>query len=91
MAGSRSGSASVYFDIFSIRYGRRCFIEDLIVLPGQRGKRIGAQLLEAAADSGRKHGCDHLELNSGNSRLDAHRFYRANGLTQDSLNFTKLL
>lgn len=86
--GKPVGLASVYFDIVSIRFGRRCFVEDLIVLPYERGKKVGAQLLEAAADWGRRHGCEHLELNSGNRRVDAHRFYKANGMTQDSLNFT---
>jgi len=89
--GRAVGLASVYVDIFSIRYGRRCFVEDLVVLPDQRGKGVGAQLLEAACDWGRRFGCEHLQLNSGNGRGDAHRFYASNGMEQDALVFTKQL
>jgi GNAT superfamily N-acetyltransferase len=89
--GKPAGLASVYVDILSMRYGRRCFVEDLIVLPDRRGTGVGAQLLEAACDWGRRFGCDHLQLNSGNARKDAHRFYKANGMEQDSLVFSKRL
>jgi GNAT superfamily N-acetyltransferase len=91
VGGKPVGLASVYVGIFSMRYGRRCFVEDLVVLPDQRSTGVGAQLLEAACDWGRKHGCDHLQLNSGNGRADAHRFYKANGMEQDALVFTKRL
>jgi len=30
----------------------------------------------------RTHGCTHVELASGAGRVDAHRFYRAQGMAQ---------
>jgi len=82
------GLASVYADILSIRFGPRCWLQDLIVTASHRGRWIGAQLVEAAADWARERGCTHLELASGEGRKDAHRFYMAQGMSQ-SYNFTK--
>jgi GNAT superfamily N-acetyltransferase len=86
-SGTVVGLASVYADIPSIRFGQRCWLEDLVVVSWRRGSGAGRALLEAAAAWGRERGCTHLELNSGNGRKDAHRFYLANGMSQDSLSF----
>jgi GNAT superfamily N-acetyltransferase len=85
------GAATVYVDTVSIRYGLRCWVEDLIVLPSQRGGGVGKLLLDAAMEWGRAQGCDFVQLHSGLGRKDAHRFYLANGMEQDSLVFTKNL
>jgi GNAT superfamily N-acetyltransferase len=85
--GVAVGLASVYVDIESIRFGRRCWLEDLVVTSTRRSGGVGRALLEAATAWARERGCTHLELNSGNGRKDAHRFYLSNGMTQDSLNF----
>jgi GNAT superfamily N-acetyltransferase len=82
------GLASVYADILSIRYGPRCWLQDLIVTSSHRGAGVGAKLIDAASDWARDRGCTHLELSSGDGRKDAHRFYRAQGMSQ-SYNFTK--
>jgi GNAT superfamily N-acetyltransferase len=82
------GLASVYADILSIRYGPRCWLQDLIVTASDRGRGMGAQLLDAARDWARERGCTHLELSSGAGRADAHRFYLSQGMSQ-SYNFSK--
>jgi len=82
------GLASVYADILSIRYGPRCWLQDLVVTASHRGRGIGAQLLDATSNWGRDRGCTHLELGSGARRADAHRFYVSQGMSQ-SYNFTK--
>jgi GNAT superfamily N-acetyltransferase len=69
------GFASAYLDLESIRYGRRCWVEDLAVDPGRRSEGIGKALLDAAKEWAREHGATHLELDSGIARTDAHRFY----------------
>ena len=86
-----AGAATVYVDTLSIRYGLRCWVEDLVVLPSQRGRGVGKLLLDAALDWGREHRCDFVQLHSGLGRKDAHRFYLANGMEQDSLVFTRRL
>jgi len=76
------GLASVYADILSIRYGPRCWLQDLVVASSYRSKGVGAQLLNAATDWARERGCTHLELGSGMGRKDAHRFYLSQGMAQ---------
>ncbi len=83
------GLASVYVDLPSLRFGQRCWLEDLVVASASRGQGIGPRLLDAATDWARERGCTHLELDSGNARTDAHRFYLAQGMAQDGLVFTR--
>ncbi len=85
--GTLVGLASVYVDIASIRYGTRCWLEDLVVTSGRRGTGVGARLLVEATAWARERGCTHLELDSGNARKDAHRFYIDQGMEQQSLVF----
>jgi GNAT superfamily N-acetyltransferase len=76
------GLASVYADIQSIRYGLRCWLQDLVVTREYRSRGVGRHLLDAATEWARDHGCTHLELSSGAGRLDAHRFYEREGMTR---------
>jgi len=76
------GLASVYRDIESIRYGRRTWLQDLVVDRAARSGGIGRALLAAAADWARERGCTHLALSSGSGRKDAHRFYEREGMEQ---------
>jgi len=81
------GMLALYVDFLMIRYGLRCWLEDFVVLPSERSRGAGRALLEAATVWARTHGCTHIQLNSFNARKDAHRFYVANGMTQDSFSF----
>ena len=69
------GLATVYLDIVSVRFGQRAWVEDLVVVPNQRSAGVGKALLDAAKAWAREKGATHLELESGEARLDAHRFY----------------
>ena len=73
--GAIVGICSVVLDIASVRFGRRAWVEDLAVHPDHRSAGHGKALLDAAKDWGRRHGASHLELDSGEARADAHRFY----------------
>jgi GNAT superfamily N-acetyltransferase len=86
--GQLIGLASVYADVISIRYGPRCWLQDLVVRKDQRRRGIGRMLLDAATEWARAHGCTHLELSSGSGRTEAHRFYLREGMTQ-SLTFQR--
>ena len=77
------------FEELSIRFGLRCWLEDLVVTAARRGEGIGRRLLDAATDWARARGCTHLELNSAPARKDAHRFYLASGMAQSALNFSR--
>ena len=78
--GHAIGLASVYVDLVSMRFGRRCWLEDLVVTASARGRGVGRRLLDAAMEWAREHGCTHLGLVSAAARVDAHRFYVANGM-----------
>jgi GNAT superfamily N-acetyltransferase len=73
--GEIVGVCSVYLDIESVRFGRRAWVEDLAVHPGHRSAGHGKALLDAAKAWARERGATHLELDSGEARADAHRFY----------------
>lgn len=73
--GALLGFATAYLELNSVRYGQRCWVEDLAVSPEHRSQGVGKALLHAAKDWARERGATHLELDSGESRTDAHRFY----------------
>lgn len=84
------GLASVYVLFPSMRFGPRCWLEDLVVSRARRSGGTGRLLLDAASAWGRAHGCTELGLTSAAARADAHRFYVANGMEQ-SQKFTRRL
>lgn len=75
VADPLTGFCTVYLDILSVRFGQRAWVEDLAVHPDHRSEGIGKALLDAARDWARARGATHLELDSGDARTDAHRFY----------------
>ena len=77
--GEVVGICSVYLDLESVRFGRRAWVEDLAVHPDHRSAGHGKGLLDAAKDWARDRGATHLELDSGEARADAHRFYEREG------------
>lgn len=73
--GELLGLCTAYLDMNSVRFGPRCWVEDLAVSPQQRSQGVGKALLDAAKDWARERGASHLELDSADARKDAHRFY----------------
>jgi GNAT superfamily N-acetyltransferase len=73
--GDLLGLCTAYLELNSVRFGPRCWVEDLAVSPSQRSQGVGKDLLNAAKDWARERGATHLELDSGDTRVDAHRFY----------------
>jgi GNAT superfamily N-acetyltransferase len=85
--GALLGICTVVLDIVSVRFGQRAWVEDLAVDPGRRSRGLGKALLDAAKDWGRERGATHLELDSGEARADAHRFYNREQPSWRSINF----
>jgi GNAT superfamily N-acetyltransferase len=75
LSPSLVGLCAAYLDLDSVRFGRRCWVEDLAVSPERRSEGIGARLLAAACDWARERGASHLELDTSESRTAARRFY----------------
>jgi len=89
--GGIVGFCTVALDLDSIRFGRRAWVEDLAVDPAHRSQGAGKALLDAAKDWARERGASHLELDSGDARVDAHRFYRREQPSWESRSFGWLL
>jgi len=73
--GELVGIVSAYLDLNSVRFGLRCWVEDLAVAPSRRSGGIGKALLDGAKAWAKEHGATHLELDTGLARSDAQRFY----------------
>ncbi len=69
------GFATGYLELNSVRFGQRCWIEDLAVSPEHRSEGVGGRLLDAVGDWARDRGATHLELDTGLDREAAQRFY----------------
>jgi GNAT superfamily N-acetyltransferase len=74
-AGELVGIVTAYLDLNSVRFGLRCWVEDLAVDPSHRSEGIGKRLLDAAKLWAKQHGATHLELDTGLARINAQRFY----------------
>lgn len=62
-------------------------IEELIVSSESRSQGVGKLLLNYAVCYAKENSCDVIELTSGFSRTDAHRFYEKNGFRKGSYKF----
>jgi GNAT superfamily N-acetyltransferase len=73
--GELVGLITAYLDLRSVRFGLRCWVEDLAVGPSHRSRGIGRLLLDTAKRWAADRGATHLELDTGFARTDAQRFY----------------
>jgi GNAT superfamily N-acetyltransferase len=85
--GAVVGICTVMLDIDSVRFGRRAWVEDLAVHADHRSAGHGKALLDSAKEWGRSRGATHLELDSGEARADAHRFYEREQPSYRSISF----
>jgi GNAT superfamily N-acetyltransferase len=86
-SGEFVGFCTGYQDMHSVRFGYRAWVEDLAVHPERRSEGIGKGLLDAARAWGRERGATHLELDSAETRADAHRFYEREKPSWRSISF----
>jgi len=74
-----------YYEMFAT--GRTLYVDDLVTDSTHRSAGHGRALLRWLADEAKRHGCNFLTLDSGLKRLDAHRFYRREGLQEMAMHF----
>jgi GNAT superfamily N-acetyltransferase len=89
--GLIAGFVTVYDEFESVRFGHRAWVEDLAVDPDRRSQGLGKALLDAAKEWARSRGATHLELDSAETRADAHRFYDREQPSWKSVSFGWLL
>ncbi len=68
-----------FIPYLTYRGGWRAQIEGVRVSSEQRGKGIGAALIEYAVDKAREHNCHLVQLTTDNRRPEALRFYERLG------------
>lgn len=54
-----------------------CYLAELYVVPGRRGRGLGRALMEAAIEVARGHGADHMDLGTGADDLAARSLYES--------------
>lgn len=79
----------IIFQHFQHAGGWCAEIESVHVRSDLRSRGIGALMLRAAEELALERGCYRIQLTSRNVRVDAHRFYLANGYGQTSQGFRK--
>jgi GNAT superfamily N-acetyltransferase len=70
-------------------HGRFLYVDDLVTAESERHSGIGARLLDAVADEGRRAGCRRLVLDTGLDNVLAHRFYYRQGMLARALRFSR--
>ena len=67
--------------------GRVLYVDDLVTDAETRSRGHGGRLFAWLVERAREAGCNHLELDSGVQRFDAHRFYLVNRMIISSHHF----
>lgn len=71
----------------NLAWGRFLYVDDLVTAAAHRSRGYGALLLRWLLDLAKERGCRELHLDSGVQRVDAHRFYKREGLEVSSYHF----
>ena len=61
--------------------GLECYLAELYVVPGSRGRGLGRSLMEAALDRARGRGADTMEIGVDEPDTAARRLYESLGFT----------
>jgi ribosomal protein S18 acetylase RimI-like enzyme len=60
---------------------RDCYLEDLYLVPEERGRGLGRALLDRALELARERGASHVELITHEADTAARRLYESSGFT----------
>ena len=71
--------------------GRFIYVDDLVVLSVERRGQLGARLLDAVSEEGRRRGCPRLVLDTAIDNSLGQRFYFRYGMLARALRFAKPL
>ena len=61
--------------------GLECYLAELYVAPGRRGRGLGRALMEAAIDTARRRGADYMDLGTSEDDVVARQLYERMGFT----------
>jgi len=85
-----TGAAILGYRVQNYLYsGKTLYIDDLSTLATERGQGYGGKLLDHARKIAIETGCDQISLDSGYTRVDAHRLYLNKGFVLGSHHFVQ--
>jgi GNAT superfamily N-acetyltransferase len=89
-AGGRVVGTATVIVVANIGHGGKPWaaVENVVVAEELRGRGVGARLMAAVDDIGRRKGCYKLVLSSNAARIEAHEFYRRLGWRQTHAGFS---
>ena len=67
------------------------YVPELIVSQNYHSKGIGKKLINFSIKLGKEKKCHRIRLESGNQRIESHKFYKHLGFEDSSIFFTKNL
>lgn len=85
LGGKVLGMVSLLFTISTAEGGKAAWLEDLVVLPEQRGRGLGTRLLRAAVDWARKEGITRITLLTDADNLGARGLYLRHGFSASAM------
>jgi GNAT superfamily N-acetyltransferase len=83
--GKIIGMVCLLFTVSTALGARVAILEDMLVLPTQRGLGIGTDLLTAAIVTARENDCKRITLLTDSSNEIAHSFYEKQGFMQSQM------
>ncbi len=84
------GMVSLLFSLSTAEGGPVCWMEDMIVLPDQRGSGLGSRLLAAAIDHAQMLGFLRITLLTDKTNRGAQRFYARHGFVESGMTALRL-
>jgi len=89
--GDRPVAMAGYRTMDNLIHGHFLYVDDLITAEQQRGKGLGAALLNELSAIGADEGCQRLVLDTAATNTNARRFYKREGLMDLAIGFVKPL
>lgn len=83
--GKSVGMVNLLFTISTALGGIVAMLEDMVVIPSERGKGFGSQLLQSAIDFAYRKKCKRITLLTDKSNIRAQNFYTRHGFTTSSM------
>lgn len=79
------GMVNLLFTVSTALGARVAILEDMVVLPAERGLGVGASLLSTAIATAREQGCQRVTLLTDSTNEAAHAFYEKQGFTRSQM------
>lgn len=79
------GMVNLLFTVSTALGARVAILEDMVVLPTERGLGVGASLLSTAIATAREQGCQRVTLLTDSTNEAAHAFYEKQGFTRSQM------